>query len=76
MKIGYLQLHNTADIKSNILRIADGIRNLAERGPNSFVRKNRPNSLFFCKFRAVDTLDLAARIPGPSPDFFGAVARG
>lgn len=75
MKVGYLQLHNTADIKSNILRIADGIRNLAERGAELVVLQELHNSLYFCQVEDVDNFDLAEPIPGPSTDFFGAVAR-
>ena len=75
MKIGYLQLHNTADIKSNILRIADGIRDLAERGAELVVLQELHNSLYFCQVEDVDNFDLAEPIPGPSTDFFGAVAR-
>lgn len=75
MKVGYLQLHNTADIKSNILRIADGIRDLAERGAELVVLQELHNSLYFCQVEDVDNFDLAEPIPGPSTDFFGAVAR-
>ena len=32
LKIGFLQQHNTADTKDNLLRLAEGISDLAKRG--------------------------------------------
>ena len=75
LKIGYLQQHNVADTKTNILRLAEGIKDLAERGAELVVLQELHNSLYFCQVEDVDNFDLAEPIPGPSTDFFGAVAR-
>ena len=75
LKIGYLQQHNIADTKTNILRLAAGIKDLANRGAELVVLQELHNSLYFCQVEDVDNFDLAEPIPGPSTDFFGAVAR-
>ena len=75
LKIGFLQQHNVADTKTNILRLAEGIKDLAERGAELVVLQELHNSLYFCQVEDVDNFDLAEPIPGPSTDFFGAVAR-
>ena len=75
LKIGYLQQHNTADTKANILRLAEGIKDLAERGAELIVLQELHNSLYFCQVEDVDNFDLAEPIPGPSTDFFGQLAR-
>ena len=75
LKIGYLQQHNTADTKGNILRLAEGIKDLAERGAELIVLQELHNSLYFCQVEDVDNFDLAEPIPGPSTDFFGQLAR-
>ena len=75
LKIGYLQQHNVADTKTNILRLAEGIKDLAKRGAELVVLQELHNSLYFCQVEDVNNFDLAEPIPGPSTDFFGAVAR-
>ena len=71
LKIGFLQQHNTADTKDNILRLAEGIRDLAKRGAELIVLQELHNSLYFCQTENVDNFDLAEPIPGPSTKFFG-----
>ncbi|MBR0276554.1 MAG: carbon-nitrogen hydrolase [Prevotella sp.] len=75
MKIGFLQQHNTADTVSNIERLCDGIRDLAQRGAELVVLQELHNTLYFCQVEDVDNFDLAEPIPGPSTDIYGRVAR-
>ncbi|MBP3511085.1 MAG: carbon-nitrogen hydrolase [Prevotella sp.] len=75
MKIGFLQQHNTADMRGNILRLAEGIADLAKRGAQLIVLQELHNSLYFCQVESVDNFDLAEPIPGPSTDMFGELAR-
>ena len=75
MKIGFLQQHNTADIKNNIERLADGIADLARRGAELIVLQELHNSLYFCQVEDVDNFDLAEPIPGPSTDIYGELAK-
>ena len=75
LKIGFQQQHNTADTKDNILRLAEGISDLAKRGAQLIVLQELHNSLYFCQTESVDNFDLAEPIPGPSTKLFGELAR-
>lgn len=75
MKTGIIQQHNTADIQDNRQRLAESIRSLAKQGAELIVLQELHNSLYFCQTENVDLFDLAETIPGPSTDFFGALAR-
>ena len=75
LKIGFLQQHNTADTKNNILRLAEGISDLAKRGAHLIVLQELHNSLYFCQTENVDNFDLAESIPGPSTKLFGELAK-
>lgn len=74
MKTGIIQQHNTADIQDNRQRLAESIRSLAKQGAELIVLQELHNSLYFCQAENVDLFDLAETIPGPSTDFFGALA--
>ena len=75
MKIGFLQQHNTADTRSNVLRLAEGVADLAKRGAELVVLQELHNSLYFCQEENVDNFDLAEPVPGPSTQLFGEIAR-
>ena len=75
LNIGFLQQHNTADTKDNLLRLAEGISDLAKRGAQLIVLQELHNSLYFCQTENVSNFDLAEPIPGPSTKFFGELAR-
>lgn len=75
MKIGTIQQRNTADVNSNMQRLAKGIEELANDGAELIVLQELHNSLYFCQVESVSNFDLAETIPGPSTDFFGALAR-
>ena len=75
LNIGYLQQHNTSDVKDNILRLSDGIADLAQRGAQLIVLQELHNSLYFCQEENVDLFNLAEPIPGPSTELFGELAK-
>ena len=75
LKIGFLQQHNTADTKNNLLRSAEGISDLAKRGAQLIVLQELHNSLYFCQTEDVNNFDLAEPIPGPSTRFYGELAK-
>lgn len=75
LKIGFLQQHNTADVRGNILRLAEGVAELARRGAELIVLQELHNSLYFCQVEDVNNFDLAEPIPGPSTQMFGELAR-
>ena len=75
MKVGIIQQHNTADRDDNRRRLADKIAQLAGQGAELVVLQELHNGLYFCQTEDVSVFDQAEPIPGPSTDFFGALAR-
>ena len=75
LRIGFLQQHNTADTKDNILRLGEGITDLAKRGAKLIVLQELHNTLYFCQTEDVDLFDLAEPIPGPSTSFYCELAK-
>jgi len=75
MKVGIIQQHNTADRDDNRRRLADKIAQLAGQGTELVVLQELHNGLYFCQTEDVSVFDQAEPIPGPSTDFFGALAR-
>ena len=75
MKIGFLQQHNVDDRKTNIVRLAEGVADLAKRGAQLIVLQELHNSLYFCQTEDVRLFDLAETIPGPSTQLFGELAK-
>ena len=75
MKIGIIQQHNTADIANNKSRLAEKIRKLAQQGAELIVLQELHNGLYFCKIEDVNLFNQAEAIPGPSTEFFGALAK-
>ena len=73
--MGFLQQHNTADTKDNILRLGEGITDLAKRGAQLIVLQELHNTLYFCQTEDVDLFDLAETIPGPSTKLYCELAK-
>ncbi|MBO5603218.1 MAG: carbon-nitrogen hydrolase [Prevotella sp.] len=75
LNIGIIQQHNTEDIHDNMKRLAEGIAQLAGQGAQLIVLQELHNSLYFCQEENVDNFDLAEPIPGPSTQFYSALAK-
>ena len=75
IKIGIIQQLNVASREDNMRRLRDGIIDLSRQGAQLVVLQELHNSLYFCQEERVDHFDLAEPIPGPSTEFFGALAR-
>lgn len=74
MKVGIIQQTCTADIESNKQKLARNIRTAAQQGAQLVVLQELHNSLYFCQTENVDLCNLAEPIPGPSTQFYGAIA--
>lgn len=74
LHIGLIQQANTADLADNQARLAAKAEQLAQQGAQLIVLQELHNSLYFCQTESTDLCDLAEPIPGPSTDFFGALA--
>jgi len=75
LRVGFLQQHNTADTKDNILRLGEGITDLAKRGAQLIVLQELHNTLYFCQTEDVDLFNLAETIPGPSTKLYCELAK-
>jgi N-carbamoylputrescine amidase len=75
MKIGIIQQHNTADREDNMRRLAEKIRLVAAQGAELVVLQELHNGLYFCQEEQVDIFDQAEPIPGPSTQYYGALAK-
>lgn len=75
MKVGIIQQANSADHKSNINRLTDKIRLLAQHGAELIILQELHNGLYFCQTEDVNIFDLGETIPGPSTEHFGALAK-
>ena len=75
MKVGIIQQTCTANREENMQKLAQNIKNVAAQGAELVVLQELHNSLYFCQTENTELFDLAEPIPGPSTDFYGAVAR-
>ena len=69
-----IQQSCTANPEDNRARLAASIADVASRGAELVVLQELHNTPYFCQVESVDNFDLAEPIPGPSTDFFGALA--
>ncbi len=74
MKVGIIQQHNSADMADNRSRLAAKIRSLAADGAQLIVLQELHEGLYFCQTENVDLCNLAETIPGPSTEFYSALA--
>lgn len=75
LRTGLIQQHNTPETADNLHRLAEGIRQLAQKGAQLIVLQELHNSLYFCQTEDVSKFDLAEPIPGPSTRFFSNLAK-
>lgn len=75
IRIGILQQKKSADMAANIEAIAEEVADLARRGAKLVVLSELHNTPYFCQVEDVNNFDLAEPIPGPSTEFYGALAR-
>ena len=75
LKVGIVQQSNTADIEQNKASLRAGIERCAQQGAQLVVLQELHNSLYFCQTENTDLFDLAEPIPGPSTEFYSAIAR-
>jgi N-carbamoylputrescine amidase len=74
MKIGIIQHSCTADIQNNKEKLSRNIADVASQGAELVVLQELHNSLYFCQTENTQLCDLAEPIPGPSTEFYGAIA--
>ena len=75
MKVGIIQQSCTAAVEENKAKLAKNIADVAAQGAELVVLQELHNSLYFCQTESTDNFDLAEPIPGPSTEFYSAIAR-
>jgi len=74
MRTALIQQSCSASVADNKARLAAAIADVATRGAELVVLQELHNTPYFCQVESVDNFDLAEPIPGPSTEFFGALA--
>ncbi len=74
MKIGIIQQSNSENTEQNKQKLADNIRKVAAHGAELVVLQELHNSLYFCQVESTQNFALAEPIPGPSTQFYSAIA--
>jgi N-carbamoylputrescine amidase len=75
MKVGLVQQTCGNDREKNIAKTAAGIRACAAEGAELVCLQELHTGIYFCQAESTDLFDLAETIPGPSTEFFGALAK-
>ncbi|MBN1141245.1 MAG: carbon-nitrogen hydrolase [Deltaproteobacteria bacterium] len=75
LTVAVLQLTFSEDLGANREHCAAAVAEAAKKGATLAVLPELHNSRYFCQTEDVSRFDLAEPIPGPSTDFFAAVAR-
>jgi N-carbamoylputrescine amidase len=75
MKTALIQITHSADKQANIAKVETRIEAAAHEGAQLVVLSELHNNLYFCQTENTTHFDLAESIPGPSTDYFGALAR-
>lgn len=75
LKVGLIQQRCVADVDTNRQKLAANVEDVVTHGAELVVLQELHNSLYFCQVESVNNFDLAEPIPGPSTDFYGALAR-
>ena len=75
MKIGIIQQSITPDVEANKKMLRDEIVRATSEGAEFVVLQELHNTPYFCQTENTELFNLAEPIPGPSTDFYSAVAR-
>ena len=73
--IGIIQDHATADLRENMVRAQQLVREAARKGAQIICLKELFSAPYFCKAQRSDRFDLAEPIPGPSTHAMQTLAR-
>lgn len=75
LKIALIQQSNTADRAANVEKLSQNIRTCAAQGAQLIVLQELHNGLYFCQTEDTNVFNQAETIPGPSTDYFAALAK-
>ncbi len=75
LNIGLVQMSCTADVKQNLDKAIQGVRDAAAKGAQIVCLQELFTSLYFCDVEDYENFKLAEPIPGPTTDQLSAVAK-
>lgn len=75
LRVGIVQQSCCGDVEKNKEKLAQNIAQVAAQGARLVVLQELHNSLYFCQTENTDLFDLAEPVPGPSTEFYSAIAR-
>ena len=75
IKVGIVQQSNTANVKENTDKLRKTIEECAQNGAELIVLQEIHNTLYFCQVEDTNLFDLAESIPGPSTNYYSALAK-
>ncbi|WP_194975813.1 carbon-nitrogen hydrolase [Aquiflexum lacus] len=75
VKVGLVQNSCSPDLELNLSKAGEGVRKAAQKGAQIICLQELFKSLYFCDVEDHDNFKLAENIPGPSTDFFSALAK-
>ncbi len=75
LKVGIIQQTCSNNKEENLRKLAENIADVASKGAKLVVLQELHNTPYFCQVEDTANFNLAERIPGPSTDFFGALAK-
>lgn len=75
IKVGIVQQSVVLPIEDNMLKLQHNIRVCAQHGANLIVLQELHNTPYFCQTEDTEMFALAEPIPGPSTQFYSAIAR-
>lgn len=75
LTVGIVQQTCTSDTEGNKQKLSANIKACTQQGAQLIVLQELHNSLYFCQTEETDLFNLAEPIPGPSTNFYGALAK-
>jgi N-carbamoylputrescine amidase len=75
LRVALIQQAMGSDVDKNCKTLAHAIRTAAKQGAKLVVLQELHNTLYFCQVEDTNNFDYAEPIPGPSTEFYGALAR-
>lgn len=75
LPVALVQERNQGDAEANLAVIEDRVAEAAKQGAKLVLLQELHNGPYFCQHESVDEFDLAEKIPGPSTERLGKLAK-
>lgn len=75
LPVALVQERNQGDAEANLAVIEDRVAEAAKQGAKLVLLQELHNGRYFCQHESVDEFDLAEKIPGPSTERLGKLAK-